>query len=121
MAQAYIQWESLWLQRWRSVPGEGFFCSLSGRYVDWLLVEKNYASAVSYDYSQWGVGFLPQLVMPASLLRIFVTGVCTEIVLITLTWLFLFDRKERDVIMMKLKIYMNKVTGNAATCTAKPL
>ena len=68
-----------------------------------------------------GVGFLPQLVMPASLLRIFVTGVCTEIVLITLTWLFLFDRKERDVIMMKLKIYMNKVTGNAATCTAKPL
>ena len=37
--------------------GKGFFCSLSGRYVDWLLVEKNYASAVSYDYSQWGRWF----------------------------------------------------------------
>ena len=53
-------------------------------------------------------GLIPRLLMPASFMRVCVTTICVEIVLLPLAWRFMFDATEKEFLYSKLPPRISK-------------
>lgn len=57
------------------------------------------------------VGILPQIFLPASIVRVIITTLVCEFVLLPLTWKFAFNGQEKRIVCDKLKGLRMRLTG----------
>lgn len=133
MAKGEIKWYQIILGSFNllALPIAWFFCALGfnvyyvglGILIAWafLVYGRLYFARklIGMSIRHWGlkimapittlivvvafVGYLPHLFMKASLIRVFVTTVCCELVMLPLLWLVVLDRAEREFIASRVR------------------